>query len=615
MIISMIIFTQKYHLFWGIHSTISLFVALLTGIYFLQFFENSNLIEKWLLVLALLLSMTIVVIVGFLQYIRYLPIPIDRYNHPDPGSLLGLSNFTSHYLVISLPIVIFMLLKTTNKKSLKISLITLTLLLTLSYLTIAKNRASLLAAITTGSLWIILQPKGKAKIAIFTLFAVIMLIAITGWWQKLYTTLQSSFNLHDPAIEYRLHLWKATLSGIEKNPAGFGTGEFRFKIWQYIDPFLQRMVNRGAIVIQHAHNEFLEYSIEGSILLLIFLLLPIFFVLKSKEKWGYEPYSLTAAGTISFFSFPLHMPVSLLFTWMGISGSKAAKNWFIWRKKSAIKIIIILILIFYSTLLGFVTISEFHSRKGIGYIIHHKYALAEREFTIAISYFPFEPNYFYNRGVCRENLGFTIGAIRDLKREIKLSSYQPQGYKMLGVLYLKEGDKEDGIRYLEKFLQVTKTPIEMEPLHFIIAGALDIGKIDIAKKYINIALEKYGDNKVIQMDYLALLMAERKNHEAIKILKHIEEKFKNLPPEFYMLKIQLYKNLGLSPLKPMQELIQMKPDPQLIVEYLKVIDKEKGEKEAYKELLNILQKYPSLLNYILSDVRLREIFEGGKKIK
>ncbi len=612
MLLSIILFTGKFHLFWGIHSSMSLIMAFLFGLY-LWNFSDENPRRTSFFFIAMLVAIVIVVTVGFLQYLHYLPIPLDRYGKPDPGSLLGLSNFTSHYLVISLPFTLYVAWKQQADNRIKWLATLLTLLFVIAYISIAGNRASLIAIIGMGTLWILLTMRKQIKSIIAITGGLFAILLITGWWKNLYHTLTSVFNLRDPAIQYRLHLWKSTTEAILHNPAGFGMGEFRFKIWQYIDPYLQRMVNRGAIVIQHAHNEYLEYSVEGSILLLIlFISIPL--VLGARKRRGFEKYSLLSTGIISLFSFPLHMPVSLFHSGIGY-GAAISRKHISWKPSPTIKMILLSMFVVYTLILSVVTVAEFHSRRGISYIIKEKYDLAEKEFTLAISYFPYEPNYFYNRAVCRENLGLTNGAIRDLKQVIKLSPYQPQAYKMLGVLYLKEGDRKSGIHYLEEFLRITGTPTEMEPLHFIIAASLDIGDITTARKYMNIALEKYGEDRIIQMDYLALLIAERKYDEALKILHHIEERYSDLPPEFYLLKIQLYKDLGKSPLQPMKMLILRRPDPKLIIDYLRELKKEKGEREAYGELTEILKKYPSLLNYILSDPALRMIFEGGRNVK
>ena len=412
-----------------------------------------------------------------------------------------------------------------------------------------------------------------------------------------------------------MHIWKSSIVGALHNPLGAGIGEFRFEIWKYIDFYLQRMVNMGYIVIQHAHNEYLEYLFEGGILFLIFFLLIFYYVLKDKRKQSFVPYTLTGSGLIALFSFPFHMPVSLFHTFGVVAGSPEIISFFRWKKNRIIKAILLIFLLFYSYQLYEISVAEFHSRSGITYIIRHKYDKGENQFTLAIEHFSYEPNYFYNRAVCRENMGMTEGAIRDLRRAIYLSPYEPQNYRMLGVLLLKKGEKRGGIKYLEKYVALTKYPLEFQIVHFIIAGSLDVGDIKTADKYMKIALKYFSDKPVIMMDYFALLLAEKKNKRAEKIMEHIMRRYKNLPPEFYLLQAQLYQNLGKSLIEPLLKLVETKPDPQNILTYLHVIQKEKGNKAAYNAMLKILKKNPALLNYILGDKQMQDIFQkgGGKK--
>ncbi|GEM_PF-6326290 len=610
-LISLILFSD--HPLWGYHLTMLFLLFLFFPLFLFHHFKKIHRGNLLLLILLTIPLLTIEV-VGILQFFKILPLPIDRYGKPDPGSLVGLSNFASHYIVIILPAVIFLMSREIKNKILSISVIFITLSLSLYYLAIAANRASFVALLVILLLWVAMQIRKQWREILITSAAALLILFATGTLNRAYRRFITTFNFSDPAIGYRLHLWEASLKALPHNLSGMGMGDFRFEIWKYIDYYLKKMTVTGDIIIQHAHNEYIEATLEGSLLLLFSILLILFLsIARSRSEERFTIYPIASASTVSFFSFPMHMPLSLFVTAIFVTGKEYFHNLFIWKKNFPYRILLFLLFFIHSLFLFNLSTAEYHSRRGINFIIKKDYNSCEKEFTEAISHFREEPDYFYNRAVCRENLKLTGGAIRDLKEAIKISPYQPQPYKFLGVLYLKENNKQEGIRWLKKYLNLTGEPIEVQPIHFVIAASLDIGDVATAGKYLKIAERRFPSNKIILLDKLAYLLATKKYRKAEKLSGAIEKMFASLPPEYYMMKAQLLIHLNRSPLPSLKILIQKKPDPQLILTYLLEIKREKGEKRALEEMENILKKNPSLLNYLLRNREMREILRRGEK--
>ncbi len=601
------------HPIWGLHISAIFWMATLFPLYFYNDLENIK-SKNLILLTSFAISAIIVAIIGILQFYRYMPVPVDRYGKIDPSSTFGLSNFSAHYLVAVLPFLIYLSIASFSKKIYAAISATLVSIPLLYYLVIARNRAAMVALAALILLWLIMISR-RYKIAVLSsVGAAIVLIFATGFWKYLDRILHSHFSLRDPSIGYRIHLWKASIVAYLKQPWGMGAGDFRFEIWKYIDRYLQGMVNRGDIIIQHAHNEYIEFSLESSILFLVILILLLYFFLKKNTRRP-EIYPVTALFTIALFSFPFHLPGTLFLLSLFFFGSFTANRETKFYKSKIFKYVLGAIFLFYSFFLFRISIAEYHSRNGITEIIRRHWSAGEKEFTTAIENFSREPNYFYNRAVCRANLKMFKGAIRDLKKAISISPYEPQPYRMLGILYLKMGEKREGRKWLVKYLELIKTPVEFQPLHLVIATSLDTMDIPMAEKYLELAEKFYPQNIFTRLDKIAVFIAKREWIKAKNLSDKLRATSNSLPVEFYMMNLRIDEKLNLSPLQDLKMILAKRPDPSHLEKYIMAVWKEEGKKAAYAEMTKILKKYPSLLNYILGRENLRGLLEnkGGKK--
>lgn len=610
-LIEVVLFTKN--VFWGYHYLMSFVVVIFFGIIFAY---QKKYFKKYDLLLSITGSSVIVIVYGLMQYYKIVELPLDRYHKPDPGSLLGLSNFTAHYLIIIFPVIVSEFYK---KRENLISNVfgSLYVVLFFWYIILADNRAGWIALIFMLIFFLYKKSnvKEKGTVAyIVSLTVIALAVYFIFNFQQFLSVLKRSGVSYN-SIEYRFHLWSSSLNMYIHNPFGVGPGDFRFDVWGYLDSFIKRMIERGVISVQYAHNEYIQFLVEAGLfflLLFIYIMYNFFSQTSVNDKKLPEKTAVAGGLTLSFFSFPLHMPVSSVYFWSFLIG--AERKDFKESNKMWFRILLLLVFVPYLYMLVNLTIAEYNSRKGISVITAKKYQKCDKYFTSAIAFFPYEPNYYYNRAICRQNLKKSNAALRDLKKVIILIPSYSQPYKVSGLIYMKSGEKEKGLDFLIKYLDIVKTPTDFNPYHFIIASALDLRKYNIAEKYIVIANKIYKDNIILKMDEMALYVYTSRLYNAFELTKELMKR-NDLPVEYYILNAQLENKAGGDVLGALRDGISKFPKNLTLNLKLVYFLWNKDQKDTAKErLLNILRYNPALKKQILQDPFLSAIYEfkGGK---
>ena len=133
------------------------------------------------------------------------------------------------------------------------------------------------------------------------------------------------FDLEEPTIKIRVHIWKQALEIIEDYPVlGVGLGNYEVIAWKYLDQTAADMTRQSNTRIDRTHNEYLNLACElglvGLFMFLAFLgLLAAKTVIWLERNSGREEFWVVAALTAgllgglvdAMFTFPFQMPGSI----------------------------------------------------------------------------------------------------------------------------------------------------------------------------------------------------------------------------------------------------------------------------------------------------------------
>ncbi|MDD5223193.1 MAG: O-antigen ligase family protein, partial [bacterium] len=300
------------------------------------------------LALALALPVAGVSLIGILQFFEILPIGMDRYGAKDPASTLGLSNFSAEYLAAVLPLLAAA--GAAREKILIRIILAVPFGLGIFYLLLTGNRAGWLGFLAGAALMIFIAlaaaagrkrkdpaPASGSKTALRFLWlpgllaglAVIFLL-LTPAGRGMPSRFASIFNLHDPAIRFRVLAFQEALRISRDHPfLGVGPGNFSVVEPLYQTPGMENLYQGKNIDISRVHNEYLgalaELGIPAALLFFLFLGLLLNALLRSlRSAPDREEFlsrlgisgGLAASLVTAFFSFNLHNPASGFIFWV-----------------------------------------------------------------------------------------------------------------------------------------------------------------------------------------------------------------------------------------------------------------------------------------------------------
>lgn len=315
-------------------------------------------------------SMAAVSIYGFFQYFEVVYLPKDQYGDSDPSTTIGLTNFVCEYMILHILAAGPLLLM--EKRRWARSLLLVGLVVNVSYLIIAKNRAAMLAFLSEiGLLCLILAVfayRRRAQLGITakqiwaTLAAIVVglmiLLGGTSVGNKvverfdalrvpvaaeqgqdlnaLQTFLQRIRT--DASIRFRIETWYQCLKNVfPDNPlVGVGMANIEVEFPRYYTEFLEGMTIRNNTRVVRTHNDWVQALVDLGVIgfvLLNWLLIQIvrtaYFGLKySKNRDDFYLWIATGIGFVGygvemFFAFPLEVPTSSLWLFFaaGLSAS------------------------------------------------------------------------------------------------------------------------------------------------------------------------------------------------------------------------------------------------------------------------------------------------------
>lgn len=196
----------------------------------------------------------------------------------------------------------------------------ITLILTIALLC-TKNRASILALMATGFLFLLEKFKSNKKVLIGLIASgLIALIAFIGIYGSDMRSIQS-----------RINIWESSAQIIMDSPiTGYGAESFSYLFESYVQPEFFQFEDYYNLV-DRPHNEFLEMWIHFGLLGLLFYVGIIFWLLKTvftekKQLPKFTALAILALFASNFFSFSMVTHYMLLSIFLGVIASKNAKK-------------------------------------------------------------------------------------------------------------------------------------------------------------------------------------------------------------------------------------------------------------------------------------------------
>jgi len=463
------------------------------ALFFLVFFSFQSQ-DPGKLMLVLALPVAGISLIGILQFFEILPIGMDRYGAKDPASTLGLSNFAAEYLAAALlPLAAAGLAR---GKTLARIFLGSGFGIGFVYLLLTGNRAGwvgFLAGLFLMALFSLASSIGQEKnrfprlpgghpglkyllLPGFLTVLAVILILLTPGGRKIPDRFFSIFNLHDPAIRFRLLASGEALRMSRDHPfLGIGPGNFSVMEPLYQTREMVKLYQGANVDISRVHNEYLsalvELGIPAALLFFLFLGLLLNSTFRSlSQSSSREEFlsrlgilgGLSASLVVALFSFNLHNPASGFVFWVlagtalktgaakTIRLSPPGREKFFYRARRALGAFFTLILIGISYQNIQMARAEVYFRDGLRRMVMEKAGPAEAFLSRAIAAYPWRPAYYYNRAMCRHYLKNTPDAVEDMKRYLDFHPHSARGHQALGVMLVELGREADALREIER---------------------------------------------------------------------------------------------------------------------------------------------------------------------
>jgi O-antigen ligase len=414
--------------------------------------------------------------------------------------LFGNVNYFAEYLIVPLPLAISLFLACQNRRH-KILLLVGILAMGGS-LVLTFTRGSYLA-IGISSIFMFLlylASQGKSfikehkKIFILILSLIILvtfLFTVPNPLNKSGTVISKIKSrisiaqlVQDRSIKRRIATWKFTAMIIKDYPIlGSGLGTFKYNSLNYQAKFFEQGENRYLYpygIADKAHNEYLQLGAELGILGLgiFFWIIIIYFnygiklLKRTKDRYSQGILIGLMGGIIAvlvdaIFSFPLHLPATLVLFWLfiglivslnhcethsgkevkitrvkdvrskakGDGNDRIKSN--IYRFKPLLYLVIILLSLFLCVIVTRPFISQVYEFYGVQYAKKADYDTAAKYFQEAIRRNPYFGMMYYNLGQIISRKGIYTPALENFEKAEKFMDH-PDLPERLAYLYLRQ---------------------------------------------------------------------------------------------------------------------------------------------------------------------------------
>ena len=474
-----------------------------------------------LILYALIYSLALVSIIGLLQYyLENINLIQNIFGQTaKPGATFGNKNMASHFVVMTLPLVLIMLLSSKNNTKVVVygiitALSSWFLIYTLArqaYVAIFVELLLLLLFFTLDkwknkekAFFVTVKEKKSKGIAVF--FILLFLIFVSNFTSQGFNGLNSkiekiqsiSVNEYNP----RLPAWRNTVEMIKDHPIiGVGVGQWAESYPLYYDRAMKDIIFNEKTRLKRLHNDYLEIFANsgligfGFLMWLVYLVIArIWKILKDVDS-QFRPQTLgltlglTGFSIVSMFSFPVevYLPAFL-----------------------AISYIAIIFLPTNSNRAPCITIDK----KITSYIFIFVFTI----FTIFIinsSYKWILGEHFYSKAIAHEQLSQSVFAAGAGLEALKNNSWAPDYYAVAGNNASKSGKYHEGILLLKKAIDISpfNTPIL---LNLATTYGL-LGNIDMEKKVLDFII-RFDSKNVIAHARLVRILANSKSYDDLTIV-------------------------------------------------------------------------------------------------
>ncbi len=341
----------------------------------------------------------IISIVGLFQALSVIPAPRDFYGKRDLSSIMGLSNYSAHFIGPILLPLIHMVIKR------KRAYLWVFILIIVAYTLLTKNRALYVALFLSSSFLIysLWAQTFKRRAIFITIFLTVLVAALLS------PPLQSILKLKDPSARLRYYTYIGTVKLIIDHPLGTA-GRFEILFPEYKPEALDKQLITSKTWVNNPHNELLYWGADAGLIGIAFYLYIWIVFLTSLKKKKLSPW--IAGGILtgliqSLGDFNLHTPGGalaffyLFFSYLEtpLSGPEPSSY------KRFLLPLILTITLLCGTLAITYSFSELSFRKG---------------------------KFFYEKGLL-------VPAKEELKKSVDLFPCRWNALTLLGNIYKKEG--------------------------------------------------------------------------------------------------------------------------------------------------------------------------------
>lgn len=455
---------------------------------------------------TLVLSMTIVSIIGLVQYYfnNYEAVQNIFSQVARPSSTFGNKNFASHFLVMTLPLSLIFLLSANNKN--KVTIYSLALFIGTWYLiyTVARQAyAAVFIEVIFITLFFLIDFYKNKKLSLFNTtklksfkFLSIFLVFVacifvsnytnTGWGFENGNKIEKLKSITYEGGSNRIPAWINTLEMIKDNPiTGVGIGQ-----WQHYYPLYYDRVFRDVLFneknrLHRLHNDYIEtfanIGLVGYIFIIWLFILTIVKIWRilsnplSKNRIFILGISMGLIGflVVAIFSFPVRvfLPLFLVFVYIALIHVyeqflevQKADVWS-WSISSNIakSIFIVITFVYIFLIFKFVyswTAAEDHFRNALGFTKVKMYDYAVNAGKKSIILNDKNPEHFLVVGEGLLNQGKFNKSIYYLEKAVAISNYNTLSLLNLATAY---GESTTVKNPINKKIKIYKYILDHDP--------------------------------------------------------------------------------------------------------------------------------------------------------
>jgi O-antigen ligase/Flp pilus assembly protein TadD len=346
-------------------------------------------------------------------------------------SSFGNPNFFAGYLVMILPLIVSLIMRTRALK--KLALIAV-LLGGLYCLVFTYSRSGCVGIVVAGFVYMLLVANSRMRKYLLSLASILLLLLIavvaisiagrdsavesihpqTGWFSTVGNVLSTRIDVNDPNVKARVDYMKVAVKMFKLRPlTGFGPDTFSI-LWRKYMPAdvtmftTNRLANPG-----YAHSELLQVLATGGLVGAcgyLYVLVRMFTVGLSTVKVSAENKYRTAAlvsslaGIVAANQFSFHSPVTATYLWFlggysAVVAGTTEKRYVVPEKARELGSAVLLAVIFFCLVFTMRTyVAEQSFPRGLYFESKHMFDTAIRYYKTAISNNPYEQTYYQNLG-------------------------------------------------------------------------------------------------------------------------------------------------------------------------------------------------------------------------